>query len=154
MNNLFYMLNFIYKQNRNIVFIKNAEIKDSTNLNFNSKVIDKFTNLRLHELTKGLNIQGKLIQNKVLTEEYIKEKKNIKKKIEICLKIKMIKKEKKKMYFFLSDLKNIIKKKMEKLTVPFFFINIPSIKTNYIPYNSENFFKYDFLNFLPVYKQL
>lgn len=154
MNNLFYMLNFIYKQNINISFIKNSEIKDGTNLIFNSKVTDKFTNLRLHELTKGLNIQSKLIQNKVLTEEYIKEKKNIKKKIEICLKIKMIKKEKKKMYFFLSDLKNIIKKKMEKLTVPFFFVSIPSIKTNYIPYNSEKYFKYDYLNFIPAYKQL
>ncbi len=85
MSNLQYTKDIIYKLIKKQWFITKKFLKDNTILIFTSKITDRGTQLRLRESNNLFLIQGTVIKKTFSTEEYIKEKKNIKKKIETKL---------------------------------------------------------------------
>jgi len=154
MENIQYTRDSINKQIKAIKENKKKLIQNKIKFNITAKIPDRFTPMRFREITSGLYIQGSTLQKTFLTEEHIKEKKIIKKKIEIKIIIDLNKPEKIKVYLFLANIRNIIKKKLYKKFTPTFYISMPSIKIHYIPNNRNIGIKYEYLNYSEIHNKI
>ena len=116
-----------------------------------AKITDRFTAMRFKELIQDFNLQGQVIQKTFSTEEHIKEKKIVKKQINVKITLSSLKTDQQKMFLFLFQIKEMIKKKIYKKFSPFFYVSVPSIKIHYIPNNKNIPMKYNYLNLLNIF---